>query len=225
MRSRALSKIYGGIFILISMKKICGIYKITSPTGKVYIGQSIDICSRLKQYQVKDCKKQPKLFSSLIKYGYENHSVEIIEHCTVDFLNERERYWQDFYNCSKIGLNCRLTKTNDKSGTISKETKEKLRNLYKGKKRSEESIQKQKKTWEHNKSINKKQIYSKEGLERKSKLMKIPIIQYSLNGEFIKEWESAKDVEDLLFMKRTHIRACCRGKRKTAGGFVWKNKI
>ena len=213
-----------GFFILVKMKKICGIYKITSPSGRVYIGQSIDVYSRLKQYQIKDCKKQPKLFNSLVKYGYENHLVEVIEYCTVDFLNEKERFWQDFYNCSKKGLNCRLTKTNDKSGTISEETKVKLRNLYKGKKRSVESVQKQKNTWEYNKSINKKQIYSKEGLERKAKLMKIPIIQYSLDGSFIKEWGSAKDVEDSTNIKRTHIRACCRGIRKSAGGFVWKNK-
>jgi len=29
------------------MVKICGIYKITSPTGKIYIGQSVDIMRRL----------------------------------------------------------------------------------------------------------------------------------------------------------------------------------
>lgn len=202
-----------------------GIYKITSPSGKVYIGQSLNMQLRLSQYKRNDCKSQPKLLNSLNKYGSENHVFEVVEHCVIDLLNERERYWQDFYDCTKKGLNCRLTKTNDKSGTISEETKIKLRNLYIGKKRSEESVIKQKQTLAYNKSIDKKQIYSKEGLERKSKLMKIPIIQYNLDKSFIKEWESAKDVEDFLQIKRTHIRACCRGVRKTAGGFVWKNKI
>ena len=42
-----------GFFILVKMKKICGIYKITSPSGRVYIGQSIDVYSRLKQYQIR----------------------------------------------------------------------------------------------------------------------------------------------------------------------------
>ena len=202
-----------------------GIYKITSPSGKVYIGQSLNIELRLSQYKRNDCKSQPKLLNSLNKYGSKNHVFEVVEHCVIDLLNERERYWQDFYDCTKKGLNCRLTKTNDKSGTISEETKIKLRNLYIGKKRSEEAVIKQKQTLAYNKSINKKQIYSKEGLERKSKLMKIPIIQYNLDKTFIKEWESAKDVEDFLQIKRTHIRACCRGVRKTAGGYIWKDKL
>jgi hypothetical protein len=42
-------------------------------------------------------------------------------------LNERERYWQDFYNVlSENGLNCRLTTSNDRSGKLSDETKKKM---------------------------------------------------------------------------------------------------
>ena len=33
------------------MEKICGIYKITSPSGRIYIGQSIDCPKRFKQYK------------------------------------------------------------------------------------------------------------------------------------------------------------------------------
>jgi hypothetical protein len=31
--------------------KICGIYKITSPSKKVYIGQSVDIITRCNYYK------------------------------------------------------------------------------------------------------------------------------------------------------------------------------
>lgn len=72
-------------------------------------------------------KQQTILHNSFLKYGVENHEFEVIEECDIELLNERERYWQDFYNVLEKGLNCRLTTTNDKSGKLSYETKLKLK--------------------------------------------------------------------------------------------------
>lgn len=58
--------------------KIVGIYKIVSPSGKVYIGQSGDIDKRFKTYSNLQCKGQTLLYKSFIKYGVENHQFEII---------------------------------------------------------------------------------------------------------------------------------------------------
>lgn len=92
-----------------------GIYKITSPSGKVYIGQSIDIEKRLKSYKNLQCKKQRAIYSSLLKYGPENHIYEIVSECDVEQLNEKERYYQELYNAfGKNGLNLTLTETNEK---------------------------------------------------------------------------------------------------------------
>ena len=44
-----------------------GIYKITNPTNKIYIGQSIDIKKRFNQYKNLQCKGQKALYSSLLK--------------------------------------------------------------------------------------------------------------------------------------------------------------
>lgn len=44
--------------------------------------------------------------------------------------------------------------------------------------------------------------------------------QYTKDGEFIKTWRSIKDASS--FYGITHIWDCCQGKRKTAGGYVWK---
>ncbi len=117
-----------------------GIYKITSPSGRIYIGQSVNIDNRISSYKNLKCKNQTKLYRSLLKYTFENHNFEIIEQCNIEILNERERYWQDFYNSSsKKGLNCRLTKSNDKVGLLSNETKIKIGQGNKGKKVSLES--------------------------------------------------------------------------------------
>jgi group I intron endonuclease len=60
--------------------KQIGIYKITSPSGKVYIGQSWDILNRFRKYKgLSSIKKQVKLYNSLAKYGYDAHTLEIIK--------------------------------------------------------------------------------------------------------------------------------------------------
>lgn len=103
-----------------------GIYKITSPTGRKYIGQSVDIYYRWNDYKTKDSKSQVRLNRSFKKYGVENHKFEVVEECGVNFLSDRERYWQDHYNVINGGLNCRLTTTNDKTGYFSEESKQKM---------------------------------------------------------------------------------------------------
>jgi group I intron endonuclease len=111
-----------------------GIYKITSPSGKIYIGQSIKIESRFKQYKKLSCKEQTRLYNSFLKYDAKNHIFEVIEECTIDLLNERERYWQEYYNVIGLkGLNCILIKTDSKRKLLSQETKEKLSKSLKGK--------------------------------------------------------------------------------------------
>ena len=60
-------------------EKIIGIYKITSPSGKIYIGQSLDIHYRWNvQYFKLKCKSQTKLYESFLEHGVENHTFEII---------------------------------------------------------------------------------------------------------------------------------------------------
>ena len=95
-----------------------GIYKITSPTGKIYIGQSTNIKVRWNNYRKIRAKGQIKLYNSLIKHGPENHKFEVILECAEESLNKMERHYQELFNTQQEGLNCRLTKTDDKSGKM-----------------------------------------------------------------------------------------------------------
>ena len=111
-----------------------GIYRITSPSGKIYIGQSIDIKKRFSQYKsLYNSKNQIALHRSFLKYGIINHSFEVIEECSIDLLNERERFWQDYYNVLCKGLNSKTTSINGKSGKLSKDTILKMSKSLKGK--------------------------------------------------------------------------------------------
>lgn len=68
-----------------------GIYTITSPSGKIYIGQSWNIEKRHQDYRYLKCKDMPRLYYSFVKYGVNAHIFQIvlqlpedIEQCTLD---------------------------------------------------------------------------------------------------------------------------------------------
>lgn len=110
-----------------------GIYKITSPKGKIYVGQAIDIEKRFNQYrQISHCRSQKKLYNSLKKYGPNTHIFEILEECDIEELNARERYWQDYFNVLEEGLNLKLTSTEQSRTILSEETKKKISDSLKG---------------------------------------------------------------------------------------------
>jgi group I intron endonuclease len=112
-----------------------GIYKITSPTKRVYIGQSTNIEKRFLAYKKINCKKQTMLYNSLKKHGVDKHKFEVLCECEVNELNEKERYYQDLYCVlGKGGLNCRLTASSDRSGFFSEEVKLKMSLSQTGKK-------------------------------------------------------------------------------------------
>lgn len=107
-----------------------GIYKITSPSNKIYIGQSTNIEKRIIPYQRLYCKSQTKLYNSLKKYGWDNHKFEIIEECNESLLIERENYWKDYYKVlSTPSLCCRK---DGKGGYLSQETKDLISKSSKG---------------------------------------------------------------------------------------------
>ena len=142
------------------MTNSIGIYKITSPSGRVYIGQSMNIERRFRGYKTLiNCKGQTKLYRSFLKYGSINHMYEIIELCELSMLNERERFWQEYFECITNGLNCALVKTSEKKMVMSDEVRAKMSKSGKGKKQSIEHVAsrvKSKKGYSHSEQTKKK---------------------------------------------------------------------
>ena len=86
-----------------------GIYKITRiENGKSYIGQSNDIERRFKEHQY---KKDIPVELAIQKYGVDAFTYEVLEECSLEELDEKEKYWiskldtyKGFgYNCSEGG--------------------------------------------------------------------------------------------------------------------------
>lgn len=98
---------------ILGSKKICGIYKITNlKDQKIYIGQSVDIKTRwsnhIKASLGIDSIAHSKVHDVMAEEGIWNFTFELLEECSRDKLNEREKYYIDFYKSNLYGYN--LTK-------------------------------------------------------------------------------------------------------------------
>lgn len=61
---------------------------------------------------------------------------------------------------------------------------------------------------------------------RGTKIKRSEILQYDLDMNLVKEWESLREIERLdTTMSRSQIAKCCKGDKETYAGFIWKYKI
>lgn len=105
-----------------------GIYKIKSPSGKVYIGQSHNIDTRFKNYK-SGCPAQPKLNSSLLKHGFDNHSFTIIHELPNDIDQLTLDTYEDIYleQYKLLGVKVLNLRNAGSRGLHSDETKNKMK--------------------------------------------------------------------------------------------------
>ena len=212
-----------------------GIYKITNPNGRIYIGQSTNIEGRWLKYKQLACKDQPSLYSSLKKYGPENHIYEIIEECFVENLDDREIYWGLKYDVlSNKHLNNRLGRG---FGSFdSEETKIKKSQSNKGVSRNKGKIfsEEHKEKIRQNK-LGKKHTITKtrkdKGISRNShisaviKAKSITVYQFNKNNELLNIFPSASSAAKLLKLNQANIHTVLDKKNRSCGGFIWKTQI
>lgn len=190
------------------------IYKITSPSSKIYIGQASNFINRVKRYKILACKSQKKLFNSLVKYGVKSHTFEIIQ----IFPNDVDQYVLDNYEKFFISQYREAGKellnlTDGGRGVVgyvfTEDVRLKLKLAKLGKNKSVETK-------------NKMSLYHKNRpLEHKFnniQSIRKPVIQYSINGEFIKEWPSLKSVPKHFGF----VRGCLNSSQYQAGGYFWE---
>ena len=89
---------------------VTGIYKITDQTTqRVYIGQSVDLSTRIKQHIKRGLGAEPplknKLYPAMDEIGVENFTFEIVEQCSRNMLNEKEKFWIDYFDSKNFGFN------------------------------------------------------------------------------------------------------------------------
>lgn len=216
-----------------------GIYKITNTTnGKCYIGQSRDIKARWAKH-LSAYKSYPEweLYRAFKKYGIAAFSFEVVEECTIEELNEREIYWIAQFDSFNNGYNMTLggeacNGTNDKtvyqydlSGNFIKEYKSvheaarenniQCTNICKvchGERKTAGGF-----GWSYEKYDSIQPIKTK-------RLGDGTVLQFTKDGQFVAEYPTAAEADRVTGINRTTIGLVCKGKGKTAGGFVWKYK-
>lgn len=229
------------------------VYKHTSPSGKVYIGITCqEVNKRWKNglgYET-----QPAFHRAIQKYGWDNIKHEVLaeglskeqaQQMEIDLIaqyhsNERE-YGYNLTNGGD-GLNgwevteefrkkrSELAKGNQwrKGKTFSEETRRKMSESKKGqvgywigKKRSEET---RRKISETKKGVKYSENHVENVRKGIRKAIGKSVLQYTKDGEFVREWECMIDASKELNIAYGGINACCNGKRLSAGGYIWKYK-
>ena len=95
---------------IIGTSTVTGIYKITNQvTKECYIGQSVDISKRWKDHAKCglgiDTPAGNKLYKAMQTYGIWNFSWEVLEQCSKDLLDEKEKYYIELYDSYNFGYN------------------------------------------------------------------------------------------------------------------------
>lgn len=182
------------------------IYKITSPTGRTYVGQTFDMRKRLNAHRHSMKSKQGKnilLINSFNKYGFDEHEfeiIEIIENCSPITLSEREMYWikelNTFNMDNVMGMNMTLGGEGQRGKLDEIRKAIAINNLFKkgapfkGKHHTEEnkrlaSERAKKRNLENGTKI------PGWGVEKGRLAVIVPVLCYDVYGNFIKEFDSA----------------------------------
>jgi len=209
--------------------KIAAIYKIENLiNGKVYIGSSQDVRQRLRMHKSqlkRGIHGSSHLQASFNKYGEENFYFSIVEIVEKQNLIEKEKYYIEKHKAleRKFGYNKASIIENTSGYKWSEESRKKLSNSKTGKKQHPNTLKALIKanTGHH---YNLGRIHNKESKIKMGNSHKVTILQYSLEGVFIKEWESAENVENSLNIQSTQIRQCCLGNRFMCSQYQWFDK-
>ena len=124
-----------------SLENNAGIYYFCSPSGKFYVGSSVNV--RMRYYAYRNRLKanqndQPKLYNSFRKYGLEAHQFYLLEVVEDEAkLTEREQFWVDFL---KPELNCQTKIYRAYDGETIKTPQERREHLQLWRKKQREEL-------------------------------------------------------------------------------------
>lgn len=186
--------------------KICGIYCIENTiNNKKYIGQSINIYERFiyhKSHLKHNRHDNVKLQEEYNIYGLDNFKYYILEECTINNLDDKEKYYIQLYKSyiNEYGYNI------DKGGRFNIDISEEHCNKLSDTKK---------------KILSDKNSKSYKNLIEGQKLTRKPIYQLNDNCEIIKEWKyGAIEIAETFNIEQYKIYNSCKTLNKT-NGYYW----
>lgn len=205
-----------------------GIYKITNQIeGKSYIGKSVDIEDRWMRHKSRAFQKNDKqyncyLYRSIRKYQLCNFTFEVVEECSIEDLDNKEIFYIDLYDSFYKNNGYNMTRGGD--GGLKQDYEEVCELWNKGYTISDiaKEINGSRNTVKHILKVCNMNYSETEARQRGKKKKSYAINQYTLDGAFIKTWESSKQIERELHIDHSSVIDCCNWMRRTAGGYKWK---
>jgi len=129
--------------ILRDNKYKAGIYRwVNKVNGNTYIGSSVNLSRRFRVYydfsylSVRIAKSKSLINSAILKHGYSNFQLEILEYCTKENAISREQYYIDLL---KPEYNLNSTAGSRLGSVHTEETKLKMSKSATGRKHTEQS--------------------------------------------------------------------------------------
>lgn len=189
------------------------IYKYTSPSNKVYIGQTLNEYYRKAMWKnTSHPYAGPYINNARAKYGYENFKYEVLASIDSDdevFLRKEvdrlEEYFIELYDSTnpKKGYNITpggLGHKGNKDAVISPQCREACIRANTGRKQSEETKRKRFLSNPRHKKVD----------------------CYDINGNFVKTFFCLKYAAEELHLKYQAIQRVLNGKRHSTGGYIFK---
>ena len=198
-----------------------GIYMwINAHNGKKYIGQADNLERRRLRFINFTTKYAGSLINNVRKhYNSESDWIyKVLEYCSIDKLDEREKYWiqvkgsmkPNGYNLTEGGNTTRGFKFTEES-----KHKQSLSAIKRLRNKENHPMFGKTGCWS-----GKKRPNFSGGLNPNSR----KIIQYTKDNLLIREYNSMIEAAKITGILQQNISAGCRGKAKSAGGFIWKYK-
>lgn len=212
----------------LQVKKCPGVYMLKNIiNGNFYIGHASNLRSRKSSHFTNmrhGWHKNKHVQNAANLYGADKFTFNVLEYCEKDkkILAQIETYYVKLlkpeYNIREVEeSNLGLKKSaEDIEKTVSKlrgvprseEVKNKIRISLLGRKRPKEVMDRIANLLRGRPNIKNRK----------------PIIQYDLQGNFIKEWAAIVEAGKFLNVHFSNISSACLGKRKSAYGFKWQFK-
>lgn len=194
------------------------IYRLIDPftLDTRYVGKAVNLERRFKAH-ISRCKRG-KYHSALWIKGLLNKGkrpiIEVIEECAEADWQDREKYWIERYRKD-------YDLTNISSGGEGGASYGRLGKPWSDEHRKNNKKARFGKTVNHTAEGDKNRA---SGIRRFYANNKKVVIQYDLDGIFVKEWESSVDAGKELSINYSNINKNCNGLRNKAGGYLWKFK-
>lgn len=200
------------------------LYRHTSPSGKVYIGiTSRNIYKRWSNgFGYKTCKL---FYRAIVKYGWNNIRHEVL-FTNLDEERAKKLEIELIRHYKSLGISYNIT---DGGGgylgfTPSEETRMKLSEASKRRVRtklSEETKNKIREAHLRNSSSYKTEEFRKK-VSKAVEYKKKRVSQYTLQGLYIRSYDSANEAERSTDISRGSILRCCKGIVRRAGNYIWR---